>query len=131
MIGWLLFVSAIGSAWRAVSLAAVLALAALVGITWYLSRASAESRWRAALDAYAEKELAKRTLTRGETFMLVLRRKIGERIVVPHFGFAVRVIAIEGKTVRLGISAPEDVAVYREEVWQQLRQQTHGPAPAS
>jgi carbon storage regulator len=51
--------------------------------------------------------------------MLVLRRKIGERIVVPDFGFAVRVIAIEGKTVRLGISAPEDISVYREEVWQQ------------
>jgi carbon storage regulator len=129
LIGWLLFVSAADSAWRAVSLAAVLALAALVGITWYLSRARAERRWRTALDAYAEKELAKRTLTRGEPFMLVLKRKIGERIVVPHFGFAVRVIAIEGKTVRLGISAPEDIAVYREEVWQQLRQQTHGPAP--
>ena len=61
--------------------------------------------------------------------MLVLRRKIGERIVVPHFRFAVRVIAIEGKTVRLGISAPEDIAVYREEVWQQLCQETHGPPP--
>jgi len=61
--------------------------------------------------------------------MLVLRRKVGERIVVPHCGLAVRVIAIEGKTVRLGISAPEDMAVYREEVWQQLCQQTHGPPP--
>ena len=61
--------------------------------------------------------------------MLVLRRKIGERIVVPDCGLVVRVIAIEGKTVRLGISAPEDLAVYREEVWQQLCQQTHGPPP--
>ena len=61
LIGLLLFVSAADSAWRAVSLALVLALAALVGITWYLSRARAERRWRTALDAYAEKELAKRT----------------------------------------------------------------------
>jgi carbon storage regulator len=51
--------------------------------------------------------------------MLVLRRKIGERIVVPHCGLAVRVIAIEGKTVRLGISAPEGIPVYREEFWQE------------
>ena len=49
--------------------------------------------------------------------MLVLSRKIGERIVVPHCELAVTVIAVEGKAVRLGISAPADIAVYREEVW--------------
>jgi len=64
LIGWLLFVSAADSAWKAISLAAVLALAALVGITWYLSRARAERRWRAALDAYAKREQAKRTYPR-------------------------------------------------------------------
>ena len=36
-----------------------------------------------------------------------------------HCELAVTVIAVEGKAVRLGISAPEDIAVYREEVWQQ------------
>ena len=64
LIGWLWFVSAADSAWRAVWLAAVLAFAALVGITWYLSRVRAERRWRAALDAYAEQEQAKRTYSR-------------------------------------------------------------------
>jgi hypothetical protein len=59
-IGWLWFLSSGGSARRAVSLIAVLALAALVGITWYLAAARAERRWRAALDRYAEKEAAKR-----------------------------------------------------------------------
>jgi carbon storage regulator len=61
--------------------------------------------------------------------MLVLSRKIGERIVVPHCELAVTVLAVEGKTVRLGISGPEDLAVYREEVWQQLCQQAHGAPP--
>jgi hypothetical protein len=64
LIGWLLFVAAANSAWRAVSLAAVLALAALVGITWYLSRVRAEWRWRAALDAHANREQAKRINSR-------------------------------------------------------------------
>ena len=65
LIGWLWFVAAPGTAGKAVSLAAVLALAALVGITWYLSRARAERRWRAALeDAYAKQEQAKRTDSR-------------------------------------------------------------------
>jgi carbon storage regulator len=61
--------------------------------------------------------------------MLVLSRKIGERIVAPHCELAVAVIAIEGKTVRLGISAPEDIAVYGEEVWQRLCQEMDGPPP--
>ena len=61
--------------------------------------------------------------------MLVLSRKIGERIVVPHCELAVTVLAVEGKTVRLGISAPAELDLYREEVWQQLCQQTHSPPP--
>ena len=61
--------------------------------------------------------------------MLVLSRKVGERILVPYCELAVTVIAVEGNVVRLGISAPEDIAVYREEVWHQLCQQTHGLPP--
>jgi carbon storage regulator CsrA len=36
--------------------------------------------------------------------MLVLTRRVGERIVVPDLDLAVTVVAIEGKAVRLGIS---------------------------
>ena len=61
IFGWLWFFSADDSAWKVVSLVAVLVLAALVGITWYLSRARANRRWRAALDRYAKLELTKRT----------------------------------------------------------------------
>jgi carbon storage regulator len=61
--------------------------------------------------------------------MLVLSRKLGERILVPHCELAVTVMAIEGNAVRLGISAPEDIRVYREEVWQKLCQQALGPPP--
>jgi carbon storage regulator len=55
--------------------------------------------------------------------MLVLSRKIGERIVMPNCELTVTVLAVEGKKVRLGITAPADVDVYREEVWQQISQQ--------
>jgi hypothetical protein len=64
LIGWLWFVSSDQLIGTAVSLGAVVGLAALVGITWYLSRSRAERRWRAALDVYAEKEQAKRTYSR-------------------------------------------------------------------
>jgi carbon storage regulator len=49
--------------------------------------------------------------------MLVLSRKVGERIVVPEYELAISVVAVEGNRVRLGISAPAEIAVYREEVW--------------
>ena len=39
--------------------------------------------------------------------MLVLARKLGERIVVPDCGLTITVVAIDGGTVRLGIDAPE------------------------
>jgi carbon storage regulator len=55
--------------------------------------------------------------------MLVLSRKVGERIVVPHIDLAITLVAIKGNVVRLGISAPEHVAVFREEVWQQVGQE--------
>ena len=61
--------------------------------------------------------------------MLVLSRKIGERIVVPHCELALTVLAVEGKKVRLGISAPAEVDVYREEVWRQLGQEKRNPPP--
>jgi carbon storage regulator CsrA len=126
LIGWLLFVSAADSAWRGVTLAAVLALAALVGITWYLSRARAERHWRAALDAYAKQEQAKRHHSRRN---FRARRKIGERIVVPHSELAVTVLAIEDKAVRLGVSAPVDLGVYRLETWRRLQRETRSPHP--
>ena len=61
--------------------------------------------------------------------MLVLSRKLGERLVVPHCELEVTVLAVDGTTVRLGIAAPAELAVYREEVWRQ-RQQTPGSAAA-
>jgi carbon storage regulator len=52
--------------------------------------------------------------------MLVLSRKLGERVLVPHCDLTVTVVAIEGNTVRLGISAPGEIRVYREELWRQI-----------
>jgi NAD(P)-dependent dehydrogenase (short-subunit alcohol dehydrogenase family) len=47
--------------------------------------------------------------------------------VVPHCELAVTVLAVEGKAVRRGISAPAEIAVCREEAWHQLRQQMYSP----
>jgi carbon storage regulator len=52
--------------------------------------------------------------------MLVLARKLGERIVVPQCGLTITVSAIDGNKVRLAIAAPAEIDVYREEVWRRL-----------
>ena len=56
--GGLWIASAAGLSWKAASLVAVAALAAVAGMTWYASRARADRRWRAALDRYAERQMA-------------------------------------------------------------------------
>ena len=50
--------------------------------------------------------------------MLVLSRKVGERILIPSCEVAITVVAIEGGKVRLGISAPTEIAIFREEIWE-------------
>ena len=47
--------------------------------------------------------------------MLVLKRRIGEEIVVGQ-DVSIRVLAVNGNRVRLGIKAPRAVEVHREEV---------------
>jgi carbon storage regulator len=53
---------------------------------------------------------------------LVLTRKQQEQLVIEVAGrtVLVRVIRARAGTVRLGITAPEDVAVHREEIWKNL-----------
>ncbi len=62
--------------------------------------------------------------------MLVLGRKVGESIVAPQCQLTITVSAIHGKTVRLAISAPPEMDVYREEVWRRACLQTPGATNA-
>lgn len=62
--------------------------------------------------------------------MLVLSRKRGETIVVPQCALSVTVIGVQGNTVRLGISAPPEVAVHREELWRAIDAEESAAADA-
>ena len=59
--------------------------------------------------------------------MLVLTRKPGERLVISG-GVTVTVVAVVGNQVRIGIEAPDDVTVYREEI---VPAHAEHPAPAN
>jgi carbon storage regulator CsrA len=66
--------------------------------------------------------------------MLVLSRRVNEKILFPAFQAAVQILSIKGNAVRLGIQAPPEVKVLREEIpdrqaeWEPA---TQAPAPAA
>ena len=53
--------------------------------------------------------------------MLVLTRRPGESIVIGN-DIVVTIVEIKGGQVRVGISAPRDIQVHREEIYEQVRQ---------
>ena len=50
--------------------------------------------------------------------MLVLSRRTHEKIVLPSINTTIEVVSLKGNTIRLGISAPPDVPIFREELFQ-------------
>ena len=54
--------------------------------------------------------------------MLVLSRKVREQIRLPGLDVVVTVLEVSGGKVRLGITAPDEIAVVREELWRRLQQ---------
>lgn len=53
--------------------------------------------------------------------MLVLTRKVGERIVMPDLGVTITVLEVKGNQIRVGVAAPREVEVHREEVYHAAR----------
>jgi carbon storage regulator len=60
--------------------------------------------------------------------MLILSRKVGEEIVIGD-NIHIMIVAIQGDKVRIGISAPKDVVVDRQEVHEKRKNSfSEGPA---
>jgi carbon storage regulator len=63
--------------------------------------------------------------------MLVLSRKMGESIVINN-DIRIMVVDIRGDKVRLGVEAPREVPVHRNEVYEAIqREKTEGSQDAS
>ena len=52
--------------------------------------------------------------------MLILTRRVGETVVIGR-DITITVVGVKGNQVRLGISAPEDVAVHRGEISERIK----------
>lgn len=57
--------------------------------------------------------------------MLILTRRIGESLVIGD-DVVVTVLGVRGHQVRLGVDAPKDVSVHREEIYQRIQDEKSG-----
>jgi carbon storage regulator len=63
--------------------------------------------------------------------MLILTRRVGETLVIGD-DVTVTVLGVRGNQVRLGVNAPKEVAVHREEIYQRIQMEKGGSeSPAS
>ncbi|MCZ8166115.1 carbon storage regulator CsrA [Silanimonas sp.] len=61
--------------------------------------------------------------------MLILTRRVGETLMIGD-SVTVTVLGVKGNQVRIGITAPKEVAVHREEIFQRIQRDEAGKGPA-
>jgi len=54
--------------------------------------------------------------------MLILTRRVGETLMIGE-EVSVTVLGIKGNQVRIGVNAPKDVSVHREEIYQRIQRE--------
>jgi carbon storage regulator len=54
--------------------------------------------------------------------MLILTRRVGESLMIGD-EVSVAVLGVKGNQVRIGVNAPKDVSVHREEIYERIQQE--------
>jgi carbon storage regulator len=57
--------------------------------------------------------------------MLILTRRVGETVMIGN-EVTVTVLGVKGNQVRIGINAPKNVAVHREEIYERIKREQQG-----
>ena len=58
-------------------------------------------------------------LHQGKVRMLILTRRVGEKLVIGE-NVVITVLGVKGNQIRIGIDAPPEVQVHREEIFQRI-----------
>jgi len=53
--------------------------------------------------------------------MLILTRKVGESLLIGD-DISITVLSVRGNQVKIGVNAPKDVSVHREEIYQRIKE---------
>jgi carbon storage regulator len=57
--------------------------------------------------------------------MLILTRRVGETVMIGN-DVTVTILGVKGNQVRVGVNAPRDVAVHREEIFERIKREEGG-----
>ena len=60
--------------------------------------------------------------------MLILTRRVGETVMIGE-DITVTVLGVKGNQVRVGVNAPRNIAVHREEIFERIKREEAGPGP--
>ena len=53
--------------------------------------------------------------------MLILTRKVGESVLIGN-DISITILSVRGNQVKVGVEAPKEVSVHREEIYQRIKQ---------
>lgn len=62
--------------------------------------------------------------------MLILTRRVGETLMIGD-EVTVTVLGVKGNQVRIGVNAPKDIAVHREEIYERIKREQQENAAAA
>lgn len=57
--------------------------------------------------------------------MLVLTRSVGERLIINDGEIKISILEVKGNQVRIGIDAPRNVAIHREEIFNRIQDENN------
>ncbi|HEY4367204.1 MAG TPA: carbon storage regulator CsrA [Steroidobacteraceae bacterium] len=62
--------------------------------------------------------------------MLILTRRVGETVMIGN-DVTVTVLGVKGNQVRVGVNAPKEVAVHREEIYERIKREEQAAGDAT